>query len=140
MSATRTTSAARRRGFTMVEITASVVMLATAMSLTVQLLGGLAAERRAAERRLCAVQEVANLMERVAARPWGEVTPESLRAVSLSPAAHPGPPGGRAGGHGRRRVREPGRETDPPPPPMARSRRDLDGPGPADRVDLPPWG
>ena len=87
MSETRTASAARRRGFTMVEITASVVLLATAMSLTVQLLGGLAAERRAAERRLCAVQEAANLMERVAARPWEEVTPEGLRTVSLSPGA-----------------------------------------------------
>ncbi len=71
----------------MLEITASVVMLATAMTVTVQLLGSLAAERRAAERRLCAVQEVANLMERVAARPWGEVTPDGLRAVSLNPGA-----------------------------------------------------
>jgi len=87
MSIVCTTLAARRRGFTMVEILASVVMLATAMSLTVQLLGALAAERRAAERRLCAVQEVANLMERVSARPWEEVTPESLRAVKLSPVA-----------------------------------------------------
>jgi type II secretory pathway component PulJ len=84
MSATRTTSAARRRGFTMLEITAATVMLATAMTLTVQLLDVVAAGRRAAERRLCAVQEVANLMERVAARPWEEVTPESLKEVSLS--------------------------------------------------------
>ena len=93
MSTIRTTSAARRRGFTMVEIVAAVVLLATAMSLTVQILGALAAERRAAERRLCAVQEVANLMERVAARPWGEVTPESLKAVSLSPRAQRALPG-----------------------------------------------
>ncbi len=93
MSATRTTPAARRRGFTMLEITVSAVMLATAMSVTVQLLGALAAGRRATERRLCAVQEVANLMERVAARPWGEVTPESLRAVSLSPRALQALPG-----------------------------------------------
>jgi type II secretory pathway pseudopilin PulG len=93
MSATRTASAERRRGFTLVEITASVVMLAAAMTLTVQLLGALAAERRAAERRLCAVQEVANLMERVAARPWAEVTPESLRTVSLSPRALQALPG-----------------------------------------------
>ncbi len=94
MSAARTNSAARRRGFTMLEITAATVMLATAMTLTVQLLYGVAAERRAAERRLCAVQEVANLMERVAARPWGEVTPESLKAVSLSPRTIQALPGG----------------------------------------------
>ncbi len=93
MSAVLTTSAARRRGFTLVEILVSVAMLATAMSLTVGLLGALAAERRAAERRLCAVQEVANLMERVSARPWGEVTPESLRTVSLSPRALQALPG-----------------------------------------------
>ncbi len=77
----------------MLEITVSAVMLATAMSVTVQLLGALAAGRRATERRLCAVQEVANLMERVAARPWGEVTPESLRTVSLSPRALQALPG-----------------------------------------------
>ncbi len=93
MSATRTTSSTGRRGFTMLEITVSAVMLATAMSVTVQLLGALAAGRRATERRLCAVQEVANLMERVAARPWGEVTPENLRAVSLSPRALQALPG-----------------------------------------------
>ena len=77
----------------MLEITASAVMLATAMSLTVQLLYGVASERRAAERRLYAVQEVANLMERVASRSWGDVTPESLRAVSLSPLAMQALPG-----------------------------------------------
>lgn len=93
MNATRTTSVARRRGFTMLEITASTVLLATAMSLTVQLLYGVAAERRSAERRLCAVQEVANLMERVADRPWEEVTPENLQAVSLSPRAMQALPG-----------------------------------------------
>ena len=93
MSAVRTTSAARRRGFTLLEITVSAVLLATAMSLTVQLLGALAAERRAAERQLCAVQEVANLMERVASRPWEDVTPESLRAVRLSDRAMQALPG-----------------------------------------------
>ena len=77
----------------MLEITASAVMLATAMSLTVQLLHGVASERRAAERRLYAVQEVANLMERVASRSWGDVTPESLRAVSLTPLAIQALPG-----------------------------------------------
>ncbi len=113
MIAARTTSAARRRGFTIIEIVASVVMLATAMTLTVQLLGGLAAERRAAERRLCAVQEAANLMERVAARPWGEVTPESLRSVSLSPRALQALPGAElaatvddaSAGRGEKRIR-----------------------------------
>ena len=93
MNATRPTCAARRRGFTMLEIAVSAVMLATVMSVTVRLLGSLAAGRRAAERRLCAVQEVANLMERVTARPWGEVTPEGIRSVTLSPRALQALPG-----------------------------------------------
>ena len=44
------------------------------MTVTVQLLGWIAAERRAAERRRLAVREVANLLEHLAARPWDKLS------------------------------------------------------------------
>jgi type II secretory pathway pseudopilin PulG len=74
-----------RRGFTLVETGIAAVMLAIAMGLTVQVVAWVAAERRASERRRCAVQEVANLMERVTAQT--HLTPEAARAFLLSEPA-----------------------------------------------------
>jgi hypothetical protein len=67
-----------------VELTMSVFLLAIAMTTTVQVLGWVARERRAVERRQWAVLEVGNLMERMTAEPWNRVTPESARALTLS--------------------------------------------------------
>lgn len=69
----RRTRARTRRGVGLVEIAIAVVLLAVAMSLTVRLLGWIALERRAAERRQWAAQEVANLMEELTALPWDRV-------------------------------------------------------------------
>jgi Tfp pilus assembly protein PilV len=84
MIATSSISAARRRAFTMVEVTLSVFLLAVAMTTTVQILGWVATQRRAIERRQWAIQEVANLMEHLTAEPWDRVTPDSARALTLS--------------------------------------------------------
>jgi hypothetical protein len=68
--------------------------MAVAMTTTVQVLGWIGAERRAGERRQWAIQEVANLMERLTAMPWDRVTSESARALALSEALRrklPGP-------------------------------------------------
>jgi hypothetical protein len=62
-------------------------MLAIAMSLTVELLGGIAAERRLVERRQFAAQEAANVLEAFVSRPFESVTPEAARSISLSEAA-----------------------------------------------------
>ena len=69
----------KRRAFTAVEVALAVFLMAVAMTATVQVLGWVASERRAVERRQWAVQEVANLMERLTAAPWERVTPESAR-------------------------------------------------------------
>jgi hypothetical protein len=58
------------------EVTMSTVLLVIVMSMTVKVLGWVALERRAAERREQAIVEVANLMERLAAHPYDEVTPD----------------------------------------------------------------
>ena len=71
------TSPRRRRAFTMVEVTLLAFLLAVAMTTTVQVLGWVATQRRAVERRQWAIQEVANLMEHLTAEPWDRVTPDS---------------------------------------------------------------
>jgi hypothetical protein len=73
-----------RRAFTMIEIALAAGPLAVAMTATVQVLGWVALERRAVERRQWAVLEVANLMEHLAAEPWDRITPESARALARS--------------------------------------------------------
>jgi prepilin-type N-terminal cleavage/methylation domain-containing protein len=78
------TGAGARRGFTLIEVTITVVLLAAAMTAIVQVLGWVAAERRATERRQWAIEEAANLMERVTAAPFEAITAESARAVTLS--------------------------------------------------------
>jgi Tfp pilus assembly protein PilV len=68
----------------MVEVTLTVVLLAVAMTTVVQVLGWTATERRAIERRQWAIQEVANLMERLTAEPYDAVTADSARTMALS--------------------------------------------------------
>ena len=65
----------------------ATVMLMIAMTLTVKVLGWVALERRAAERRQRAVMEVANVMERITAYPFEEVTPDLARRITLSETA-----------------------------------------------------
>jgi prepilin-type N-terminal cleavage/methylation domain-containing protein len=88
------TLAERRRGFTLFEVAMAALMLGIAMTVTVQLAGWVAAERRSAGRRGRAVQEAANVMERLAALPWDRLTPETAADASLSPAARQALPGG----------------------------------------------
>jgi hypothetical protein len=79
-------AAARRRGYGLVELSVAGLLLAIAMGIVAQTATWLAVERRGAERRQRALQEAANLMERLSARPWLELTPELAREQSLSPA------------------------------------------------------
>ncbi len=77
----------RRRGFGLVEMAISGLMLAAAMAATVQVVGRVSAERRSVARRERALVEASNLMERIAARPFEEITPEALAAIRLPEAA-----------------------------------------------------
>ncbi|SIO07892.1 hypothetical protein SAMN05444166_2340 [Singulisphaera sp. GP187] len=77
-----------RRAFTMVEVAITSLLLVIAMTVTLQVLGWVAAERRSVDRRQCAIRESANLMERLTARPWDELTAVALKEIKLSePAA-----------------------------------------------------
>jgi hypothetical protein len=80
----RSPSPSTRRAFTACEVALAILLLAVAMTATVQILGWVATERRAVERRQWALLEVANLMEHLSVQPWEDLTPESVRRSSLS--------------------------------------------------------
>ncbi len=82
-----------RRGYLLVELIVATAMLIIGMSLAVKVLGYVALQRRAAEHRQRAVQEAANVMERLTAYPFDEITPERARAMSISPATLESLPG-----------------------------------------------
>jgi hypothetical protein len=65
----------------------AAVMLAIVMTLTVKVLGYAGQQRRSADQRQRAILEVANVMERITAEPFEEVTAERARRLSISPAA-----------------------------------------------------
>lgn len=76
-----------RRAFTMLEITVISAMLMAAMATTLQVVSWVAIQRRAADRRQLAIQEVANLMERLAARPWKRLSAEGTKDLTISESA-----------------------------------------------------
>jgi Tfp pilus assembly protein PilE len=82
-----------RRGATMLEMLVAGAMLGTLLAVSLQLYSAVAAQRRAAARRGAASLELANVMERVAARPWRELTAAALAAERLSPSASAQLPG-----------------------------------------------
>lgn len=90
MKRTRTNSLrgpSRRPGYTSVEIALSVLVLMAAMGISVRVLGWVATERRAADRRQWALQEVANVMERATAEPFDRLSPAKVRAIAADSEA-----------------------------------------------------
>ena len=82
-----------RRGSLLVEMTIAAAMLSVAMVMTVQVLGYSGQQRRASDQRQRAMLEVANLMERITAEPFDEVTAERARRLKIAPAAAGSLPG-----------------------------------------------
>jgi Tfp pilus assembly protein PilV len=76
-----------RRGSLLAEVAMATVMLLIGMTLTVKVMGYVGLQRRSAEHRQRAIQEVANVMERLTAYPYEEVTAERARALSISQTA-----------------------------------------------------
>lgn len=83
-----------RRGFSLVEIIAALFLLATGMTLTVEMVAWSARERRSADRRQTAYREAANALERLAADPSAEirfsdhaesVLPEASLEIEMTP-------------------------------------------------------
>ena len=74
-----------RRGTTLLEVCVSMIILAVASATAVQSLALVAGQRREAERALVAALEAGNLMERVHALPFSEVTADRLGQWELAP-------------------------------------------------------
>ncbi len=82
----------RRRGTTLIELMVAAALLGTILVVCLQLVAATTMQRRAADQRRLALMEVENAMERLAARPWNELTPQTA-AGPLSPAVHSRLPG-----------------------------------------------
>ena len=72
---------ASRRGSLLVEMAIAAAMLSVAMTMTVKVLGYAGQQRRSADQRQRAMLEVANVMERLTALPFDEVTAERARRL-----------------------------------------------------------
>jgi hypothetical protein len=82
-----------RRGAIVVEMAMAGVVLMIGMMLTVKVVGFVASQRREAEHRQRAILEVGNLMERMTAYAYDEVSAELARRLTLSDAARLSLPG-----------------------------------------------
>ena len=78
---------AMRRGSTILEMVVAATLVGMLLVICLQLCVATTAQRRVAAQRQCATVELANVMERVAARPWNELTAAALAAERLSPSA-----------------------------------------------------
>jgi len=83
-----------RRGVTILEAIVAAGMLVGVMAICLQMLGAVAAQRRAAEIRQTAIRETANVMERLGSTPWDELTEQSVQGIHLSKEAGQGLPEG----------------------------------------------
>ena len=73
-----------RRGFGLAELAISAMVVMVAMGVTVKVLGWVATERRAADRREWAVQTVSNVLERVGSEPFDRVTTETVKTIAAA--------------------------------------------------------
>jgi hypothetical protein len=73
----------RKRGVLLIDVAMAAGVLGILLTVTVHLVGRLAAERRALDRRQFAVTAANNLLERMTARPHEEVTESVLGSQPL---------------------------------------------------------
>jgi len=76
-----------RRGSLLAEVTMAAVLLMIAMTLTIKVMGYAGMERRSTERRQRALLEVGNLMERITAYEFDQVTAGLAAQMTLSDEA-----------------------------------------------------
>ena len=72
---------------TLLELITAGALLGVILTTCLQMTGAAAGQRRAVRQRQAADLELANVLERLAARPWSELTPERAARERLSPAA-----------------------------------------------------
>jgi Tfp pilus assembly protein PilE len=82
-----------RRGMMMVELAVAGALVGTLLVVCLQLFSATAAQRRVADQQQCALVELSNIMEQIAARPWSELTAAMLTQEKLPPMADSQLPG-----------------------------------------------
>ncbi len=75
-----------RRGYTIVELVVTSILLGAVFSSLAPILGSVNRLRQSGERRQLALLEVANLMEELSTRPWAQLTAEGTEGIVLSDA------------------------------------------------------
>ena len=83
MNQTRNTKR-RRCGFTLLEVLISGTLLGAVLIVSAQMVWGIARQREAILDRQTALAEAGNVMERLFARSWEELTEEAVKDVQLS--------------------------------------------------------
>lgn len=76
------------------EIAAAGIVLAAMLTVCLQFLRATTGQRRGLQARRTAIQEAANVLERLCARPWDELTPEAAGQVQRSEEARRALPDG----------------------------------------------
>jgi Tfp pilus assembly protein PilE len=71
-------------GFVIVELIAAAAIVAVLLSVTLELFRVSMTQQRLAAHRQAALQEAANLMERLASQPWDDLTTEGVKGLRLS--------------------------------------------------------
>ncbi len=77
----------RRAAFTVTECLVALVLLGAAAALMAQLVAAVGVQRRVADQHALALQETANLLERLFALPYAELTTQRAAEFQLSEAA-----------------------------------------------------
>ena len=83
-----------RRGFTLLELSVAMIILAALMSLSLKWVAATGGQRREARWRQAALGEAANVMERLAGQSWEELTAQQAAKVTLSDEARQALPDG----------------------------------------------
>ncbi len=74
----------RRRGYNIIELIVATVILMAVMGVSLKWFVATAGQRRSEDRRQAALTEAASALERLAARPWEELTPENVAKLVAS--------------------------------------------------------
>ena len=77
----------QRRGFTMIEVSVAIALLAAALLGATQVLAMSARQRSAADRHFAAQLEASNVAEHITAMNYDAITPETAAAMKLPPEA-----------------------------------------------------
>ena len=78
----RVSSPRGRRGYGLIELAIAVFLLTVSLGVMVKAVTWVGIERRAADRRVMALQEVSNLIERLSAEPFEKITKEHAKAIA----------------------------------------------------------